>query len=420
MTIRNTGNVVDQFDVSMLGEPGLWTIIQPPSVSLFPGGEQTVDIIFHPPKASAVVAGQKPFGIKAQSQTNPQDASVEEGVIDVLPFDDRTAELLPRTSRGRRRATHDLAIDNRGNAPANLQFSAMDAEAALGYEFEPAALIAQPGTAQFVKVTVKPHKSFWRGQPKTLPFFVSVDEEGKPPLAVDGTMLQIPILPKWFWKAVILLLVLAILLVVLWFTLVKPQIKSSAQDAVAPVNSRLDAAGIPTIPPGGGPPTTKPGGGAATTAPKGGATTLPGGTTVPGTATTTAGTGTTIPGSSQPPATVTGESALGAPFDHRLQAHAAPAANATDTFTVPAGKVLSLTDIVLQNPQGDVGRITLSRNGSVLLDFSLANFGVQDLHYISPVVFNANDSVVLTVTCTTPGPNTPECVDAASLGGFVK
>ena len=82
--------------------------------------------------------------------------------------------------------------------------------------------------------------------------------------------------------------------------------------------------------------------------------------------------------------------------------------------------MLSLTDIVLQNPQGDVGRITLSRNGSVLLDFSLANFGVQDLHYISPVVFNANDSVVLTVTCTTPGPNAPECVDAASLGGFVK
>jgi hypothetical protein len=410
LRVRNTGNVVDQFTLDVLGDAKAFASVQPPQISLFPGAEQTVDVVFHPAKVSSITAGVKPFAVRALSSEDPQGSSVEEGTVEVFRFDDRAAELLPRTSKGKRSATHDLAFDNRGNAPVNVRFSGLDPENQLGFEFTPPGAVAEPGTAQFVKVRVRPAKSFWRGTPKTYPFIVSVDEDGQPPTVVDGTMVQEAKLPKWFWKAVLAAIAFAVLLTILWLTLVKPQIKSAVSDRVAPIDSRLDAASIPTLPPatkpGAPPPTTKPAG--VTTAPPiGGATT----TTTGGGVATTAGGGTTV-------TTAVGETVLGLPFDTRLAVQSSAGTDAT--FVVPAGKTLSLTDILLQNPQGDAGTLTLKRNDTVLFVVVLENFRTQDLHYISPYVFKAGDKVTVTIGCTAAGPPAGQCVDAASLGGFIK
>lgn len=410
MRVRNTGNVVDQFTLEVLGDTRPFASVQPPQISLFPGAEQTVDIVFHPAKVSTVTAGVKPFAIRALSSEDPQGSSVEEGVIEVFRFDDRTAELLPRTSKGKRAATHELAFDNRGNAPVNVRFSGLDPESQLGFDFSPPGVVAEPGTAQFVKVKVRPAKSFWRGTPKTYPFIISVDEDGQAPVAVDGTMVQEAKLPKWFWKAVLAVIALAALIAVLWLTLVKPQIKSAVSDRVAPIDSRLDAASIPTL---ATPGVTQPGG-AATTAPAAGAT-LPGGAPVTTAAGT--GTGTTTAGGSTA-TTVFGASVLGNPFDARLSVQTGAGPDAT--FTVPTGKSLALTDILLQNPQGDTGTLTFKRNGDVLFEVVLENFRTQDLHYISPYVFKSGDKVTISVTCTAPGVGATQCSDAASLGGFQK
>jgi hypothetical protein len=328
----------------------------------------------------------------------------------VFRFDDRTAELLPRTSKGKRTASHDLAFDNRGNAPVNVRFSGLDPESQLGFDFSPPGAVAGPGTAQFIKVRVKPQKSFWRGNPKTYPFIISVDEDGQPPVVVDGTMVQDAKLPKWFWKAVLAALALAVLLTILWLTLVKPEIKSSVSDRVDPIDSRLDAASIPTL----ATPDKSTPAGAATTVAGGGAS------TAPGTATTTGGgTGTaTTTGGGTTDTTVVGQSVLGAPFDTRLAVQTGTSPDAV--FQVPAGKTLALTDILLQNPQGDTGTLTFKRNGDVLFEVVLENFRTQDLHYISPYVFKAGDKVTISVTCTAPGVGATQCADAASLGGFQK
>jgi hypothetical protein len=393
LRIRNTGGVVDQFELSVLGDAAEWASVEPESISLFPGAEQTVEVVFHPAKVSSIVAGRATFAVRAASHEDPQGSSVEEGVIDVLPFDDRNAELIPRTSKGKRSAVHDLAIDNRGNAPINLTFAGLDPENSLAYEFEPSQVAVDPGTAQFVKVKIKPAKSFWRGPNKTLPFTVSATEDEQPPLMVDGTMVQVPILPKWFWKAVLAVLALLLLALILWFTLVKPEIKSSAQEAVKPIDKRLDAANIPELPAAAG------GGGGG------------GGGEEP---TTTAPTTDTVPAGSG----AGGGSAFGDPFDTRLEVKSS--AGNTASYVVPAGKTFALTDMVLQNPQGDTGRLALGRDGTTLLELSLENFRTHDLHTISPYIFKAGESVTVTITCVTPGPGAAECVDAASLAGFQK
>jgi hypothetical protein len=50
--VRNTGSVVDQFTIQVLGEAAAWTVVAPPSVSLFPGAEETATITFTPPRSS--------------------------------------------------------------------------------------------------------------------------------------------------------------------------------------------------------------------------------------------------------------------------------------------------------------------------------------------------------------------------------
>src|SRR5688500_2366142 len=114
--IRNTGSVVDQFTVQVLGDATPWALVVPPTLSLFPGAEETAQVTFSPPRSPEVPAGPMPFGLRVVSKEDPAGSVVEEGSLELAPFSDLFAELAPRTSRGSRSATHDLAIDNRGNA----------------------------------------------------------------------------------------------------------------------------------------------------------------------------------------------------------------------------------------------------------------------------------------------------------------
>jgi hypothetical protein len=406
MKVRNTGTVVDQFSFQALGEAAGWISVEPAQVSLFPGGEESVRVWFRPPRASTTLAGPTPFGIKVVSQEDSTGSVVEEGVVTVEPFDDRTAELIPRTSRGRGRGRHDLAIDNRGNTRVNASVTGVDPEGTLRFEFEPPAVAVEPGTAQFGKVSVQPASRFWRGAPKTLPFQLLIAEEGKAPVAVDGTMLQEPVLPKWLWKAVLALLALILLLVLLFLTVLKPVVKSAAKDAVKkPVaEAKQAAAAAQDAAKAAGAPAPAP-------APSGGATT----TTAAGSGSGSGATTTTVASGSGGSAGGVGDS-----FDTRLAPAPAGGANDTKSFTVPAGKTFSLTDFGLQNPGGDTGQVLLKRSGTVVWQSALENFRDLDEHFVTPIVFTAGQSIDLTVSCGVPGGGAPNCSAAATIVGTLR
>ena len=101
---------------------------------------------------------------------------------------------------------------------------------------------------------------------------------------------------------------------------------------------------------------------------------------------------------------------------------------------MPKGSTFSLTDIVLGNPNGDSGTLTLSRSNDVLLVESLENFRDLDYHFIAPIVVHGGEALKLDVKCdnsastaasgasTTPPASTssspPPCTPAAYLAGF--
>ena len=171
--------------------------------------------------------------------------------------------------------------------------------------------------------------------------------------------LQQPLLPRWFWKAVLAALVLLlILLFILWKTLLEPSIESTARDSaeevvadeVAAIDERLDAAGSPKRPAQAKsravrnraasrrrPPERRARSTTTTAAIDSGPTT------------TSIVTATTVGGGSAD------LSPLGQPIDFRLALVVDPL-DGDHSFTVPDGQVLSVTDIVLQNPIRRHGR----------------------------------------------------------------
>jgi hypothetical protein len=203
--IRNTGTVVDQFAVNLVGDASGWARCVPAVVSLFPDAEQIVQIHFSPPRSSAVVAGLVPFGVRVTSQEDPEFSLVEEGNVQIGGFAAVEAKLVPRTSEGKRKAVHRIEIRNTGNSPVNATVRASDPDELLAFGLEPATLDIPPGATAISKVKVAARKSHSGKSRRRLPFNVVV-EPGGVPVQVEGAFEQKPKASLFLFLAIIVLL----------------------------------------------------------------------------------------------------------------------------------------------------------------------------------------------------------------------
>ncbi|MET0773455.1 MAG: hypothetical protein ABWZ82_10255 [Candidatus Limnocylindrales bacterium] len=367
--VRNNGTVVDQFTVQVLGDAAPWSTAEPPVISLFPGAEQTARITFKPPRSPDVPAGPLAFGVRVASQEDPAGSVVEEGQLQVGAFSETSAELAPRTSRGRTSATHDLAIDNRGNTVLNASVAGLDPDRTLAYDIKPPAMVIDPGAAAFTKVAVKPRKRFWRGQPKTHSFQLQLDG-GQAPVLVGGSMLQEPILPSWFLKALALLLAALVALVLIWLLFLQPAIRSAAEERAEEVLAAVGITPNPNPDPNGN---GNGNGGEPTPTPGAGATTSP----------TT-------------PTPTPGPAGVQTPRDGRLQAGG-------DALTPSADRTLFVTDLVFSNPDGTSGTLRLRRSGQDLFVLNLDNFRDLDFHFVTPIAVGPEQTLRLQCNGTCEG-----------------
>jgi hypothetical protein len=380
LTVRNTGAVVDQFTIEVLGDGGAWATPDPPTLSLFPGAEGAARITFRPPRAPSTTAGRVRFGVMVRSREDPEGSVVEEGTLDVAPFLAPSAELIPRTSHGGRGGRHDLAIDNRGNTRLEAALDGIDPDRQVRFDFEPPNLAVEPGVAGFARVLVKPVRTFWRGPAKSRPFQLAVqpDAPSAEPVLLDGTFLQESILPWWFVRALLLAAALLIAAILLWVFVLQPQIKSTAAETLI----EFGFSPKPTAPDGG------PG-------PDGSPTPIPSGAVIVS------------------PAPDVGRLSV----DGRL--------DATNNQVSPPEGSLFITDLVFSNPTGASGDLVLQRVTpdaiTQLLVLRLENFRDLDMHFVTPITINQGHSLVLVPSCTAPVPPATEaCAPAVFFSGYVE
>ena len=380
LSLANTGSIVEQFTIMILGETAEWTRSNPPVISLFPGAQQTATLTFSPPRLHTTPAGEIPFAVKVIPSNEPEESVTEEGTITVGSFNDIGAELLPRVATGRVAARQRLAIDSRGNIPVPVAVSALDGADAVKFRIRPAALTTAPGEARFIRIRVKPKQRFWKGPPQQKPYKVQIAAEGEKPLVLDGGLSQRAVLPKWVYA----LVGLAALLVLLWFLLIRPVVRSTAINstktqlatqaaATKNLSNKLSATQSAV---------------AANSAAIAGITGKP----IP-TTTVPAPPPTTVP----PP--VTG------PGDGHLGVIAAPGATAkSSTGNIPPGTTLDVSDLVLQNVSGSAGTARVERvlSTGAVQDLMVVNLGTltnQEFTFTSPMQFTHDQQLQLRVDC---------------------
>ena len=335
-SVTNTGTAVDEVAVTVEGEAAAWAVVEPWSVVLFPGAQGEVVVTFRVPEGPRARPGPAPFAVRAVGSADHTVTRVD-GVVEVAPYAEASLSLRPEVLQGSRRASGTLIVENRGNARAELHLAGAGEH--LSVSVEPSLLLVGPGEVVSAIVTATPDSAFLRGQGERLPFTVTAEGAEHPRITVEGAMAQRARLPQGGAALLAALLVLALLLPLAWFGALRPLVR------------REVARGNPSaIGPGSG-----------------------------------------RPGTGGAPAAIGGS-----PIDGRLFLTAPGQVK----FAVPAGRTLLVTDIVLQNPGANTGLLRVKRGEDVLLEVGLENFRSQDFHFVTPITFSSESTLVLEAQCT--------------------
>ncbi|MFD3329068.1 peptidoglycan-binding protein [Streptomyces sp. NPDC058701] len=275
LRVRNTGDTVEEYRISIVGAPAGWARIEPGTLRLYPGSEGSAEITFAPPRSPDAPAGPAPFGILVEPREYPVQRDVVEGRVTVAPFTELRAELVPPSLVGRFRGRAAVAVDNLGNTPLTASLTARDESGRLTFDIRPNAVQVAPGRAVFADVEVRPQSVSWTGRTETHRTTVTVRRSGDAgDLELAGDFEQRPVLPGWLLFAGGLLVTGAVAFAVLWFGFA-PKVNSAAGERKAEAGAVLPdplggQAPLPSAPapppdplPGGALPGGDPGAGGA-------------------------------------------------------------------------------------------------------------------------------------------------------------
>jgi hypothetical protein len=418
--ITNTGRLVDQFSISLVGADGEWVKVEPPTVNLMPGTRGTASLTFAPPRSAEVTAGTHEFGVRVQSREEPADSVVAEGAVEVAPYREVVAELVPGKRRARRRAKFRLAIDNLGNSPAPITIALRDPDDELRLAAAHPEVTAAPGTATIVKLVAAPHRRFWKGQPKQLPFQVVTMPAEQEPVTTTGVVQQEQLMPTWLLPALAAFAVLVVAAVAAWYALLKPAVKSvateqaqqqvaRAETAASKASSAADKASAAA--------TVAQQAAGISPSPDPNSSAGPGGTAGSTPTLSTSG-GTPSAKPSSPPASPKPTGPV--PLSFRIASEAKVVTNGSfQSFKYAASpkKTVRISDLVLQNPRGDTGILRIMIGDNVVLETGLANFRDLDYHYLQSLTAPPGQAVGIAVNCTAPGAGFDHCTPSVSFSG---
>lgn len=405
LTVRNGGAIVERYDIRVLGDAAEWAD-PPPPVVVYPGQEEQLVLTLHVPERA--LAGEVPVGVLIAAQEASTQLT-EETVLVVAPTHGLDTALVPMLSHGRRHAGHSFAVINRGNTPVTVgcEGSGDDIEVSLARSEIKINAFGQTE----VRVRVSHQRRQWFKKAGPAPFTVVATSEPGDTSTANGTHEAASRVPRWTPLAVVVALALLLGGLALRGSqdakAIAGRAEETAQAAETPISEQAKA--INELAAAQGMPPPLPAGSAGNPGRLG---PDPGGSGSGNGSGSGSGNGSGNGSGSGSGSNASG--LVGDPFDRRFEP-----ASASDEYEVPDGKLLGVTDIVFENAAGDQGRLTLARNGSVLLRADLAGFRDQDTHLVTPLRFKAGDKVTVTVACTTPGGGAPACSAAALLSGVL-
>ncbi len=216
--IRNEGQLVDDWTVSVGGLPADWWSVRPEMVNLLPIGERggfeaEVEIELDPargPKAEAREWALEVLATPVDSGTATERATCS---LSIAPFQAHATTLHPERSTGRRRARHTVTVANQGNARLDARLEGTDRDGEVRFAFAPPLLDLRPGEQRESRMEVRPSRPMLVGRTRELPLQLLTHSGSAPPEQAEAAFRHGPWIP--WWAVPILLAPIALLVILL-------------------------------------------------------------------------------------------------------------------------------------------------------------------------------------------------------------
>ena len=375
LTVTNLADTTDSFVVTPVGLAAAWTTITPSTITLFGGTQQEVEVRVAPPLLPSTSAGSSSLSVRIVPQSDPDDVRTVDTVLTVAGIADRRVEVLQPALRARTAATYELMVENRGNSQASCRLYLVDPTGRLEADFDPPIAGVEPGVSTLVRAKVKASGLQWERRSRTIPFRVEAAEAGYPTAAGTATFVQEPVVPERLAGRLAAVAAALVVAALAWVAVVRPAVQDAARDAV-----RGNAGAVAT-------------------------------TVVIDEVT-----------GSEVTVVVSAPESEAIIANVSLPVNVAVGQTGSIDYTVPAGKRLQVTDIVVQNPNGDTGTLLVQRDDSTLYTFRLDNIiGDTSVPLVTPIELRAGQRLVVFVTCTGAGdPTVPNCAENVFASGVLR
>jgi hypothetical protein len=276
-------------------------------------------------------------------------------------------------------------VENHGNNLASCRLHLVDASNRVDGSFDPPAVGVAPGSASLVRLNLRAQRGFFRRAERQLDFEIETTEPGHAPAAGRATLIQPPTISARTVGRALGLAVAIAAIVGAWFGVVRPELRDAASGAV---DDRLDELAILSEPEGSVP---------ASTAPSAADEAADGADSTP-----------------------VGAEPVGEPAAYRITVDVGISNSRSESVAIPPDSRFHLTDVVPQNPNGDLGTAQLLRNGDILYEWDLGSMTSANEFQprITPIPFEPGDNIVLAVDCDVAGETTGTgCQISVLLGG---
>ena len=160
--IRNESQIVDNYDLAVLGLPEGWATASPTAAFLVPLGsgrgesELELRIDIAPPRDYRSTAGIWTIELVALSRTHGTLAARAIADFEVRPFQAWSIEVVPVINSGRLKARYRTAVRNDGNDQQSLWPAAIDDSGKLRRKFARGKLVLAAGEVGTDTLTVRP------------------------------------------------------------------------------------------------------------------------------------------------------------------------------------------------------------------------------------------------------------------------